>query len=192
METIFASILLSLSTNIDNFAVAVAYRVQNLTISFRGSLLIALLSGISTYASMSLGDWLNHFIAPSMAQELGSGVLIMIGCVTIWQLLLKPSENSLSIPRNSNDDVPESLSLKEALLLGLALTLTNFGTGVSAGIVHLNILLTSGLSFLSSLLLIGGGAWLGQLVTSQFSGSRLEWLSGALLIALGLYEFLMP
>lgn len=192
METIFASILLSLSTNIDNFAVGVAYGVKNLTIPFSGSLLIALLSGISTYASMSLGDWLNHFIAPSIAQAVGSGALMMIGGLTILQLLLKPSENHLSRSQNSQSDLPESLNLKGALILGLALTLTNFGTGISAGIVHLSILLTSALSFLSSLLLIGVGAWLGQVVTSQFSGSRLEWLSGAFLIALGLYEFLIP
>ncbi|MGK7875263.1 MAG: manganese efflux pump [Xenococcaceae cyanobacterium] len=207
METIIASTLLSLSTNVDNFAVGIAYSVKKLTISFPANLLIASLSGISTFTSMSVGDWVNHFLSPNVAHKLGSGILIIIGFLTIWDILkaqfnfsMEEKENNSEIEihnlieyNNSIDvgKIRKFISLREALLLGLALTITNLGTGIGAGIAQLNLLLTSCFSFLSSLLTIGGGSFLGNLVTSRFSGSRLELLSGILLISLGLYEYMV-
>ena len=208
METIIASTLLSLSTNIDNFAVGIAYSVKKSTTSFPANLLIASLSGISTFTSMSVGDWINRFLSPNIAHELGSGILILIGFITIWDILKKKFKFSLeeqgnnreikiyhSCEDNRTTNVGQNrqiISLREALLLGLALTITNLGTGIGAGIAQLDLALTSCLSFFSSLLTIGGGFLLGNLVTSRFSGSRLEFISGILLIGLGLYEYLVP
>ncbi len=139
METIIASTLLSLSTNIDNFAVGIAYSVKKLTISFPANLLIASLSGISTFTSMSVGDWINRFLSPNIAHELGSGILILIGLITIWDILKKKFSYSIeekgnnreikihnSCKNNRKTDVGQSrkiISLREALLLGLALTI---------------------------------------------------------------------
>jgi putative Mn2+ efflux pump MntP len=49
--------------------------------------------------------------------------------------------------------------------------------------------LTSICSFISSLLTIGGGAWLGRILTAQLSKYWLQLLSGLLLIGLGTYEY---
>ncbi|MGF1481669.1 MAG: hypothetical protein ACFB4I_19655 [Cyanophyceae cyanobacterium] len=54
-----AAIFLSISTNVDNFAVGVAYGIKKPTISFPANLIIASLSGASTFISMSLGEQLN-------------------------------------------------------------------------------------------------------------------------------------
>ena len=214
MEHLLAAILLSLSTNTDNLAVGIAYGIKQVSISLPANGCIALLSGLSTFTAMAMGTWFDRFLSPPLARELGSGLLIAIGCFTLWTLLRSrfglasnPAPTILTTA-NSNSSLedphfPQSnLSLKAACILGLALTLTNFGTGIGAGMAQLDPLLTSSFSTLSSLLTIGGGAWLGNGLANfsrnhlefpsglaNFSRNRLEFLSGLLLIALGLYEY---
>jgi putative Mn2+ efflux pump MntP len=190
METLIASILLSLSTNIDNFAVGVAYSVRRVKINGIANVAIAILSGSSTFLSMSFGDWVEAFFSAAIAQQLGSGILIIMGLVTVAEFVkrkLNPVADQM--PFGVTDS---SLSFKDALGLGLALTITNLGTGIGAGMAQLNIVLTSSFSFLSSLLTIGGGFFLGNLIVARFSSNRLEFVSGILLISLGIYEWLMP
>ena len=228
MEHLLAAILLSLSTNTDNLAVGIAYGIKQVSISLPANGCIALLSGLSTFTAMAMGTWFDRFLSPPLARELGSGLLIAIGCFTLWTLLRSRfglasnpaptilttanSNSSLEDPhfpqsnlnlKAANPHFPQSnLSLKAACILGLALTLTNFGTGIGAGMAQLDPLLTSSFSTLSSLLTIGGGAWLGNGLANfsrnhlefpsglaNFSRNRLEFLSGLLLIALGLYEY---
>ena len=189
METVIASILLALSTNIDNFAVGVAYSVRQVKIGWIANGAIALFSGVSTFLAMTFGDWLAAFWSRDLAQQIGSFVLILIGLGTVINLLIRKFKTADSrefyIQQNAN------LKLSDAVILGLALTITNFGTGIGAGLAQLNVILTSVLSFLSSLLTIGGGFFLGNLIATQFSGRRLEFVSGLLLIGLGIYEFFL-
>lgn len=189
METVIASILLALSTNIDNFAVGVAYSVRQVKIGWIANSTIALLSGVSTFLAMTFGDWLEGFFSNDLAQQIGSFVLILIGLWTVINLLIRKFKTKES----DNIDIQPngSLKLSDAVVLGLALTITNFGTGIGAGLAQLNVTLTSVFSFLSSLLTIGGGFFLGNAIAQQFSGRRLEFVSGLLLIGLGIYEFFL-
>lgn len=184
------SIVLALSTNLDNFAVGVAYSLRKTQISWQGNLLIALLSGVSTLAAMSIGTRLNQFLPPGIAEELGSSVLIVIGGLTLVQVARKQrrSKETATFSLTDGRDNTSFLSWQASLILGLALTITNFGTGVGAGMAHLDLVLTSVCSFFSSLLTVGGGFWLGSWLAQLFWKNRLELFSGALLIALGLYE----
>ncbi len=188
MEVLLASTLLSLSTNIDNLAVGMAYGMRHLTIGILANLTIALLSGISTFVSMSAGDWIGQLLPENLVQLCGSGVLIAIGVLAIGEIVQSPEDRQAEQLHHNGSD-RDRLSWQKALILGLALTLTNFGTGVGAGIAQLDIHLTSICSFLSSLLTIGGGAWLGRILTSQLSKHWLQLLSGILLIGLGTYEY---
>ncbi len=187
METILASLILSLSTNIDNLAVGTAYGIKKFNIGITANLIIALLSGVSTFASMYLGGSINHFLAPKLAHEIGSLILILIGLITIVRIMQRRlSQESLS----SINTAKNAMNWQEATILGLALTITNLGTGIGAGIAQLSIGLTSCLSFASSLLMIGGGACLGKAFATYYSGRKLEFISGVLLVFLGVYEYL--
>ena len=197
MDSIIASTILSLSTNIDNFTIGFAYSLKRLHITFPANLVIAILSGISTYTSMSVGDWIHKFLAPDVSHNLGSMVLIIIGIFTIVEIIKNKwrAENSSelqmnSVAQNLINHPGRVMNYQEALLIGLALTITNLATGIGAGIAELNLWLTSSLSFGSSLLTIAGGWWLGKVFTRSFSGHKLEIIAGFLLIVLGVYEYL--
>jgi putative Mn2+ efflux pump MntP len=189
MDKILMAVLLSLSTNIDNFAVGISCGIQQQTIRLSANLLIALLSGMGTYTSMQLGGWMNGFLSPVVAEKLGSGLLIVIGIYAIAEVL-KMRTNSVDAGEMilMQSHPCQGMGMKEAIALGFALTLSNFGTGIGAGIANLDLSLVSCCSFLSSLLTIGGGSWLGKIATQQCSRDRLEFAAGIILISLGIYQ----
>ena len=196
METLIASIVLAISTNLDNLAVGVAYGIKQVKIDLKANLAIALLSGLSTFMAMSLGDRIAQILPPILARATGSTLLILIGLLATWEVYrrqsqdLSPEQPSQTQPwLADNDRTPQRMTLLQAVMLGIALTLTNFSTGLAAGMAQLDLVLTSGLSSFSSLLTIGGGVFLGAIATTQIPQHRLEWASGLLLIGLGLSEY---
>ena len=188
MSSILDSILLSLSTNLDNLAIGVAYGLRQWVVPTSANLAIAILSGISTLAAMYLGDVISHILPSNITGVLGSLILILIGIGSIWETLTSSSSQPQMLTQDQTEFSLIShprLGLKQAILLGLALTLTNFGTGVGAGMAQFNLILTSLFSFGSSLLTIGGGYWMGKRLTVQETGLDLGLIAGVLLMALG-------
>ncbi|MBP0022231.1 MAG: manganese efflux pump [Cyanobacteria bacterium SBLK] len=193
MDAIVTAIVLSLSTNLDNLAVGMTCGVKQFTICLPANLLIAFLSGTSTFVSMLVGDWLEDCLPGDGAQWLGSLILMSIGLLSLAEAAYQANqshfrEEETSSQPHSQHPREKIMSLKRAAMLGLALSASNWGTGIGAGIARLDLGLTSGCSFLSSLLTIGGGALLGKWAIRYLRSDRLTWVAGLLLIALGLYE----
>ena len=191
MDTLPIAIALAFSTNLDNFAVGVAYSTKSRSIPLSGNLIIALLSGLSTWVSMFLGDLICQYLPTFFSQWFGSCLLIAIGCFSIWEQLqhyLQPQLVGAAATDISLDQTGD-LSAQDSLLLGLGLTVSNLGTGIGAGMAHIGIGLVSGLSIATSLLMIGGGTMLGKAALNMGSDNRLMgWLTGFGLIVLGAYE----
>lgn len=188
MQIILASILLACSTNIDNLAVGIIYGIRNLKINVTANLLIACFSGLSTYFSMSLGNWFNSFFNNYLGNRIGSTILIIIGCLTIIKFFQPNSDLNSQANNFLQSEANKDVSLKEAAVIGMALTITNLGTGISAGIAQLDLLLTSLFSSATSIILISLGNLFGDLINSILSRRKLEFISGFLLICLGLFE----
>jgi putative Mn2+ efflux pump MntP len=87
MPHFLSSFFLSSACNVDNFAVAIAYGVKKLRIDWLSNLLIALVSALGTILSMSVGTVISRYLPPPVANLLGSGVLIAIGMMGIWDTL---------------------------------------------------------------------------------------------------------
>ena len=84
---ILSSVIISVSSNIDGFAVAVAYGIKKVRISSSANLLIAIISSLGTFLSMSIGEMISGYLPRSVANTLGSGVLITIGLWGIWETI---------------------------------------------------------------------------------------------------------
>ena len=82
-----SSILLSTSSNVDNFAVAIAYGVKKLKIDPLSNLLIALVSAVGTLLSLSVGAVIGRYLPSEVANLLGSGMLMAIGILGVWDTL---------------------------------------------------------------------------------------------------------
>ncbi len=190
MDTLFVAIALAFSTNIDNFAVGVAYSTKSRNISFAGNLIIALLSGLSTGASMFLGNLICQYLPSFFSQGFGSCLLITIGCFSIWEQVQHHFQPQLVGVDNSPTVQPGgTLSHQDSLLLGLGLTVSNLGTGIGAGMANISIGLVTTLSIATSIMMISGGTMLGKAVLKIGTDNRvMGWLTGLGLIVLGTYE----
>ncbi len=94
MTHLLSSLLLSTASNVDNFAVAIAYGVKKLKIDIFSNLLISFVSAIGTVLSLSVGAVIGRYLPPAVANLLGSGVLVAIGILGIWDTLEREKKKS--------------------------------------------------------------------------------------------------
>jgi len=212
---IFSVVLISISSNTDSFAVAIAYGIKQVRITHLANFMIAIISSVGTFASMSLGAFISDYLSRSSANTLGSGVLIAIGLVgqTIEhehkrrkiRQLTQP-DLKLSIPvdleRLTYHQQPDLdllvkdtqqrrkyLKAKQALPLAFSLTINNIGGGIGAGISGLNATLTTVVTFGLALLAMSIGSSLGKKFARQMTEFWAGILSASLIILLGIYEY---
>ncbi|MBC7515262.1 MAG: hypothetical protein H7237_02310 [Alkalinema sp. FL-bin-369] len=84
---LFSIALISISSNADSFAVAIAYGIKKVRITICANLLIAVVSSLGTFLSISIGQMIGGYLSQSTANILGSGVLISIGIFGMWQTI---------------------------------------------------------------------------------------------------------
>lgn len=202
---ILSSLLFSISANIDNFAVGIAYGIKKIKINILSNFLIAIISALGTFLSMSLGKAIIHFISAKTANILGSAILILLGLWFILEFFIKSYfqkkkkknkldnmigeyKNILDNPELVDSDNSSCIDVKESILLAFALTINNLGVGIGASITGLNIFLTTIFTFIFSLLFIILGYLIGTSYLSKLFGKYASLISGAIIIFLGCYE----
>ncbi|MBO3459273.1 sporulation membrane protein YtaF [Aetokthonos hydrillicola Thurmond2011] len=202
---LLSSVFLALSSNVDNFAIGIAYGVKRIKIGISGNFIIAIFSSLGTYCSMSIGAILAKFLSHNLANLLGSGALVAIGIWGIWDAIIterkekrrknKSSVNELSYttfinePERADLDKSRLIDVRESLTLAFALTINNIAGGVGAGLSGVNIFITTYLTFVLSITAIFFGYFLGARFTAQMSGKITGILSGCLIICIGIYEY---
>jgi putative sporulation protein YtaF len=198
---IISSLLFSFSANIDNLAVGIAYGIKNLKIQLSKSFIIAFMSCLGTLVSMSFGKLLTHIMPIHTANLLGSIILISFGIWSIWITLKEKQDNLpennhtvlsyeelLNSPEKADVDKSGYIDFKESLTLGFALAVNNMGMGIGASITGLNVIITSLLTFLFSLIFLSAGCYFGKKYLSGIMGKFAGILSGVIILLLGLYE----
>lgn len=200
---ILASIVFAFIANIDNFTVGIAYGIKKIKIGIYSNLVIALITGIGTFFSMSIGLIISKNIRVLSSSIIGGIILVTIGIYFIWDS--RPSKKDIS-KNNSNEEnyksyfelleSPEKadmdksghIDIKESITLALALSLNNIGLGVGASISGLNIFIITIFTFIFSIITIYIGYILGDSYLSKILGKHATMISGIIIIILGLYE----
>lgn len=213
---LLSALLLALSSNIDNFAVAIAFGVKRIRIGILSNLVIAIVTGIGTFLSLSAGQAISKYLPDKVANVIGSVVLVGIGLWVIWEALeLKKKrkrnkfqfpdtvgaedfyekfsyEGFLEKPERADTDKSGYIDVKESIALALGLTLNNLVVGVGGGISGLSVAITIFLSVMFSMLAIILGYSLGEQFRVKISIVWIETLSGILILVLGVYEYFVP
>ena len=182
---IISLLLFAISANTDNFVVALSYGIKEIKIGFLSNFFISLISLIGTILSMTLSKVIVNIIPVNISKLIGSLILILIGLWTIVKPLLKDySSNSiLENPEKIDKDSSFSIDPKESITLAFALTINNIGLGIGGSIAGLNIL-----TFIFIFLMILIGYFIGSKYFSKVLGNRATFVSGLLMIGLGLSE----
>lgn len=199
---ILSALLFSLSFNMDNIVVGTAYGIKKIKIGIFANLIIAIVTTVGTYLSMSAGTYISKFLPDSSANLVGALAVGLLGLYFIIQSIIKLIKNTKpkELALKDVDDMMEyaeesdlnsngKIDKKEAFLVGLGLMLNNLGTGVTASITKVNIPLTTIATFIVSILTLLLGEVIGCHALGKLFGKYAPLFSGVLLILLGIFEY---
>jgi putative sporulation protein YtaF len=210
-------VALAIAANLDNLGVGIAYGIGRDRISNFSNLLIALLSASLTFIAMMFGQWLQHILAPQVANSLGAVVIIGVGIWVywesaanqVWSLITRTLVKFLKFlfPRlaqkpqkieRSSDNEPRTrtrntqslrlINLPETLILGVSLALNAMAGGFGASLSNHSAVITSLAIGVFSYITIDLGQRLAKSYLSSSLGSLSQKVAGLLLILIGVYE----
>jgi Predicted membrane protein len=187
-------------------AIGLAYGARKINVPFKSNLAIALFSGIATLLSSLLGNILTNQIPSYIGKTIGGSIVGVMGLFTILNYLhnrhksQKTHANGIQYidelkavmddPGIADRDYSGDISLKESILLGVALASNCLGTGFGAGMSGINTFVMSGAVVVFSLATISAGAIIGRRYASRFLGEKATVISGILLLLIGIYQII--
>lgn len=178
------------AANIDTLIVGFSCGLKCVRIPLLSNVLIALLTGMGTFASMTAGVCIETLLPASLCRVIGGLMLVGIGLWTIWQGARArdgaPTQQCImQNPQQADKDHSGRIEWKETFLLAGALVLNNIGMGIGASILGLPVWPTSLCTMALSFVFVGAGLRLGRVLSGR---TKLAFVfSGLLVIALGVY-----
>ncbi|MGE5673693.1 MAG: sporulation membrane protein YtaF [Mycobacterium leprae] len=202
MTPVFHLILIGLTASLDNLAVGIAYGIRRIKVPVLSNLAMAGIAFLFTAFSAWVGDFTARFFPREIANAIGAALLISVG---LWIMLTQSQAQGaehdesttrptvfgvLQEPEEADTDRSGVISLKESLILGVAVSINCFANGLAAGLWQLGAfppaLSTAAFSYLT----LWAGCALGVRYATRWFGARASLAAGCLLILLGLHQLL--
>lgn len=181
------SILLAISSSLDSLGIGVTYGIKKTKISNISKFILFAISCLISFASILLGDFLTNIFSVFISNLISGCVLIFIGFTMILKSIFdsKNFENNYYDFNNSNLIDP-----KEAVALGLALSLDSFGIGVSYSLTTSNCFIFPFLIGIFQIIFLSLGSFLGKKINniSNLPDFICSIVSGILLILFGIFR----
>lgn len=196
--------ILVIALSIDAFLASFAYGVDKIRIPVSSMAVISLISGLSLGASLLLGRGALFGITEEKAGIISFFLLFLVGFIKLFDSVVKclirsqePIKRNLNFhmfnlkfiltvyadPDRADADKGGILSPREAVSLGIALSIDSMAAGVGAGLANAPVALSVGLCIITGALAVILGARLGNKIAERFS-MDFSWISGLLLIIL--------
>lgn len=185
-------------------AIGLAYGARKINVPFKSNFAIALFSGFATLISSFLGNFLTNYIPNYLGSIIGGSIVCAMGIYTIASYLhtkiskvqdgyicLESIKAVMNDPSIADKDYSGDISLKESILLGVALAVNCLGTGFGAGMSGVNIIVLTVAVIIFSLMTISFGALVGKRYAAKLLGDRATIISGLLLLIVGLYQIFL-
>ena len=200
------AILLVGAISLDALVVSFSYGVNKIKIPIPSVLIITIISTIALTLGLYLGSFFSAVISEQVATAISASILILIGVIKLSDSLIKSyikkhqtldkkiyfkflslqfMLNVYADPLEADTDESKTLSAKEAIGLAFVLSLDGLTAGFGAGLSQGGFLWIIGFSLIICGLFIFLGALLGRLISKK-SKLNLSWLSGTVLIVLGI------
>lgn len=177
------SLILALSSSIDSLGIGITYGIKNTKITVYSQIILFIISVFVTTISIMLGSVLKSFLSDIISKIIGSGILILIGIIIIFQT----KDKSSSFDFNHSNIIDPS----EAIALGIALSLDSLCIGIGGSIFGLNITLFPLSVAVLQLLFLNLGNFFGKRLIKFVNIPSGIWsiFSGGLLILIGIVKF---
>ncbi|WP_216828900.1 sporulation membrane protein YtaF [Alkalihalobacterium elongatum] len=218
MVEIFSLLLLALAVSLDSFGVGLTYGLRKMKLPFKSLLFIAFCSAASILIAMTFGNLIVLYLSPQFAEALGGIILILIGAWALYQVF-RPAKNSMEDEEEKqtvNDKVLINLEIKmlglvirilrkpmeadidksgtitgrEAILLGVALSLDAFGAGIGAALIGFSPWMMAITVAIMSASFVTFGMRSGYRFSDTYFMKKFSFIPGLLLIILGVWSLL--
>ena len=207
------AIILAISASIDSFGVGITYGIKKTKISIAAIIVLLILSIFFTSVSITFGNILSSYISPSISSIIGASILILIGIFILYGAIFKNEKisksksehkeysffikffgitvNIIKDPINSDFDNSNKIDIKEAIFLGIAMSLDSISIGFGCSTIGINSFLFPLLTSFFQILFLCAGKLLGKKISSISSIPQNIWniISGVILICMGVIKF---
>lgn len=165
----------ALSSSIDNLGVGITYGIRGVHISPSSNLVIAAIAFLFSLGGITFGKWIGIVLPGLLPVVLGSFLLAIIGIRIVLLAIPRkniPQVNSssqgdaftriLQNPETVDYDRSQSISVTEAIILGMALSANAMTNGLGAGLLGLSPLTLSALTAAASFISVSAGVSIGR------------------------------
>lgn len=191
------SFLLAICVSIDSLSIGLTYGLKNTKISFGAKCILFCISIIITTIAVFLGSSICKVFPSYVSCAIGSILLCLMGLWIIVQAITNSSPKGITVqiirdPISSDFDNSNQIEAKEALYLGIALSLDSIGIGIGSSIMGLNSFLFPILVAFFQLFFLSSGSYLGKKIKNLSNIPENIWgiISGILLIFIGISKIL--
>lgn len=214
MWNYISMVMLAFAVSMDSFSVGVTYGMRNIKFSLRSMMMIACMSGVVLLLSMHIGGFLLSLLPMQAERWIAACLLIALGIWAIYNVVKKgddeydhfkplPKQLKMKIwrfhlerfgiviqvlkcPTLADLDCSGSISIKEALLIGLALSMDAFGAGLSASFLGYSPFMLALLVCIWNVIFIRLGLRIGNMFAKTKAMKKATIIPGTILIFLGI------
>lgn len=198
----FHMLLLVLATCCDSLLMSMAYGVDDIHIPKKSIVVIASCGTFFLGISLLLGGFITRILPSFTTSYISFTILLVLGIVNLFQgqvkhyvrkhkrepIVIRIKEISFVIDifldeKQADADHSKTISMKEAMYLGIALSIDSLASGLAYGIGDADIRIVLLLSFSIGIIVIIVGSYIGKHVSS-FLQFDISWISGVILIVL--------
>ena len=207
---LISSLFLVIAVSIDAFGAAVAYGSRKITIPFRSAVTIAAVCSTIFGVALFAGAFVARFIPPAVLTGVAFALLFCLGLLHICDSALKNwirkranrgqirfslfhlqfILNVFADPHIADQDQSKTLSVKEAVVLSVALSLDGIAAGIGGGLSDQIPLVSIGLLFALTLSSMLFGARLGRRLARSLNAD-ISWIGGGLLILIAVLQLVL-
>lgn len=213
---LLSSLILAFSSSIDSLGIGITYGIKNTKISFMAKVVLFVISFLISVLSVWFGDLIKNIFSSFATKLIGNIILITMGIFLCFQAISKhqikktvyeEDEKIYSFfidflgitikiiknPTSSDLDSSNSIDSKEALFLGVALSLDCFCIGVGVSIIGISSLFFPLFISIFQLVFLNVGNILGKKLhnLSLLPDNTWSIISGVLLILIGFIRFVL-
>ena len=153
----FSAFLFGLSANIDAFVLGLSYGFKRQRFPLALNFVVSFITLAGTLLALFAGSFLAAVFPPYISAMLGSLLLMGLGCYYCLKFLFLFLREKPVCAASHQEGPPVFLSVRETLVLGMALAFNNMGVGIGASFAGLSIPLVGIFTFLLCLLLLLAG-----------------------------------
>lgn len=210
MVEILSLFLLAFAVSLDSFGVGLTYGLRKMVLPFKSLLFIAFFSATSILLAMIIGNWIQDFLSARIAKTIGGIILVLIGSWALFQTY-RPAKRDektkedhvilnfeikmfgivikiLRKPMVADFDNSGTITGREAIFLGIALSLDAFGAGIGAALIGFSPILMAVSVALMSAVCVTLGMKSGYFFSDSKFINKFSFMPGLLLILIGLWR----